>query len=131
MALISQLKLLINLAFIDGEVGNRERQYILNIGKANGENEENLSPLFDQPHDMIVPDNLSDDQKFDFIFSLVQLMKIDEKLYRDEIKYCSAVASKLGYDQDIMFDLMINVKRVKMKDNEIAELKELTKKYLS
>jgi hypothetical protein len=130
MTHLSQLKLLINLAQIDGEVGEKERNYIFNIGRANGLAEIVVEPLFGTSHALIVPDNLNNAQKFDYIFSLVQLMKIDERLYQDEIRYCSKVASKLGYDEAVMFDLMLHVRAV-MEVNELDALKKLTEKYLS
>ena len=130
MTHLSQLKLLINLAQIDGEVGEKERNYIFNIGRANGLAEIVVEPLFGTSHALIVPDNLNNAQKFDYIFSLVQLMKIDERLYQDEIRYCSKVAAKLGYDEAVMFDLMLHVRAV-MEVNELDALKKLTEKYLS
>jgi len=56
-------------------------------------------------------------------------MKIDERLYQDEIRFCSKVASRLGYDQTVMFDLMLHVRAV-MEANEKGALKRLTAKYL-
>ncbi|HZY81258.1 MAG TPA: hypothetical protein VFE50_17160 [Cyclobacteriaceae bacterium] len=126
---INQLKLLISLAKIDGAVGEREENYILNIGTANGHSADQIRPLFASSYDVIVPDDLSDDQKFNYIFSLVQLMKIDERLYKDEIRFCSKVAAKLGYDEVVMFDLMLHVKEA-MDANEKEGLKKLTAKYL-
>lgn len=126
---LNQLKHLINLARIDGGVGEREEKYIYNIGAANGLPATDIRPLLKESHDIIVPTNLSDDQKFDYIFSLVQLMKIDERLYKEEIRYCSKVASRLGYSQAVMFDLMLHV-RSAMKENEMEELRKLTAKYL-
>jgi hypothetical protein len=127
---IAQLKLLINLAQIDGEVGEKERNYIFNIGRANGEAEVVVEPLFGMSHALIVPDDLDNAQKFDYIFSLVQLMKIDERLYQEEIRFCSKVAAKLGYDEAVMFELMLHV-RSAMGANEMDSLKKLTEKYLS
>lgn len=127
---LAQLKLLINLARIDGNVGEREKKYISNIGLANSIPLAEISPLFDQTHDTIIPSNLSADQRFDYIFSLVQLMKIDERLYQDEIRYCSKVAAKLGYDETVMFELMLHVREV-MQANELEALKKLTQQYLS
>lgn len=127
---LDQLKLLINLALIDGEVAEREKKYIHNIGTANGLSDEAIRPLFSGKHEVIVPTDLNDDQKFAYIFSLVQLMKIDERLYKDEIRFCSKVASKLGYDEAVMFDLMLHVREA-MQANELEELKKLTAKYLS
>jgi uncharacterized tellurite resistance protein B-like protein len=130
MTALPQLKLLINLAGIDGEVGEKERNYIFNIGRANGLAEVAVEPLFNANHETIIPSDLDNNQKFNYIVSLVQLMKIDERLYKEEIKYCSQVASKLGYSKEIIFDLMLHV-RATMADAEVKTLQELTKKYLT
>jgi hypothetical protein len=127
---LAQLKLLISLARIDGEVAEKERNYIFNIGRANGLAEIVVEPLFEKSHAFVVPDDLTNAQKFEYIFSLVQLMKIDERLYKDEIRYCSKVAARLGYDEAVMFELMLHVRSV-MEDNELEALKTLTEKYLS
>jgi hypothetical protein len=129
MAALAQMKLLINLARIDGSVAEREQHYIVNIGRANGIYPDEVTPLFDQRHELIVPTNLNDDEKFNYIFSLVQLMKIDERMYKEEILFCSKIASRLGYDQEVMFELMLHVRAV-MGVNEMEALKQLTAKYL-
>ncbi len=129
MALLEQLKLLVNLSRIDGEMAEREKSYITNIGKANGFPESSVATLFYNTHEVIIPDNLTPDQKFNYIFSLVQLMKIDERLYKEEIKFCSSVASKLGYNEQAMFELMLNVKNTS-DESELKSLKELVAKHL-
>ena len=127
---LTQLKLLINLARVDGVVVEKERDYILNIGEANGVPADEVHPLFERVHDFAVPTDLDDQQRFDYIFSLIQLMKIDERLYKEEIRYCARVASRLGYDQGIIFDLMLHVRAV-MEKNDIEALRKLTAKYLN
>jgi uncharacterized tellurite resistance protein B-like protein len=129
MALLEQLKLLVNLAHVDGSMAEREKTYIVNIGKANGFPESSIATLFYHLHDEIIPDNLTDDQKFNYIYSLVQLMKIDERLYQEEIKYCSKIAARLGYGQEAMFELMLRVKNT-VDETERKALQELTQKYL-
>ena len=129
MALLEQLKLLVNLSMVDGDMAEREKNYITNIGKANGFPESSVSTLFYSSHEVIIPDNLTVDQKFNYIFSLVQLMKIDERLYKEEIKFCSSIAAKLGYSKEAMFELMLNVKSV-VDDTERKILQQLTEKYL-
>lgn len=129
MSALSQLKLLVNLALIDDEVADKEKKYITNIGLANGLTEHDVAYLFGQNHEVIVPQGLSSDQKFDYLFSLVQLMKIDERLYKEEIKYCSQVASKLGYKQEVMFELMLKVSAT-MKKAEIESLRQLVSTLL-
>lgn len=127
---LNQMKLLISLAQIDGKVADRERNFIINIGRANGIYPDQVVPLFTQRHDVIVPQYLNNDQKFEYIFSLVQLMKIDERMYREEILFCSTIASNLGYDKEVMFELMLHVKSATMKDDEVLALKTLTQKFL-
>src|SRR6478609_2553554 len=130
MEKLSQIKLLINLARIDGEVAEKERAYIYTIGGANGISESVIKPLFSQDHEIIVPTKLTKDQKFDCIFSLVQLMKIDERLYKKEIQYCAKVTSKLGYSQNALFDLMLHVKATTASPDEVEALKKLITKHL-
>lgn len=127
---LEQLKLLVNLARIDGEVAEKERKYISTIGLANNISAEDIQPLFAKNHELVVPADLDDQQRFNYIFSLVQLMKIDERLYKDEIRYCSQVASRLGYSEDVMFELMLHV-RSAMATGEMQILRKLTEKYLS
>lgn len=130
MPRLSQMKLLISLAQIDGSVADREKNYIINIGRANGIFPDEVHPLFDKRHELIIPQNLTNDQKFNYIFSLVQLMKIDERMYKEEILFCSKIASNLGYDQEVMFDLLLHVRTATMGDDEVETLKKLTEKYL-
>ena len=130
MPAITQLKLLISLAQIDGKVAERERSYIMNIAKANDLNPDQIIPLFDQRHELIVPTDLTDDQKFDYLFSLVQLMKIDERMYKEEMMFCSKIAENLGYENQVMFELLLHVKAGVMEKDEIINLKEITQKHL-
>jgi hypothetical protein len=130
MAYLEQLKILVNLALIDGEVAAREKEFITNIGKAHGFPESSVATLFYEKHEVIIPSDMSDEQKFNYIFSLVQLMKIDERMYKDEIKYCSDIASKLGYKNEVMFDLMLHVKAASMENNQLDSLRNLVSTYL-
>jgi hypothetical protein len=57
-------------------------------------------------------------------------MKIDERMYKEEITFCHEIATKLGYNQQIMFDLLLNVKAGGMSSKEIESLKKSTEKHL-
>lgn len=128
---LSRMKLLISLAKIDGQVADKEKNHLINIGRANGIYPDEIYPLFTQTHEVVVPENLSDDQKFDLIFSLIQLMKLDERMYREEIRFCGEVAARLGYDKQVMFELLAQVKAGGMETNEIETLKQLTQTFLN
>ncbi len=131
MSALSQLKLLISLAQIDGKVAERERNYITNIGKANNLSLADIEQLLEQRHQLIIPKELTDDEKFDYIFSLVQLMKIDERMYKEEMMFCTKIAENLGYNNQVMFELLLHVKAGVMEKDEITNLKEVTQKHLT
>lgn len=130
MNVIPQMKLLISLAQIDGTIAPNEKNYIYNIGKAHGLDEQTMNPLFEERHPIVIPNDLSAEEKFNYIFSLVQLMKIDERMYKEEILFCSKIASSLGYDKQVMFELMMHVKSASMEKDEVDSLKNLARKYL-
>ena len=130
MSVLTQMKLLVNMARIEVSVADSERNYIINIGRANGIYPDEVTSLFEQPHDILVPGNLSTYEKFQYILSLIQLMKIDERMYKEEIQFCSGIAERLGYNRQVMFDLLLNVKPGKMSDDEIARLKRNIEQHL-
>lgn len=130
MSALTQLKLLISLAQIDGKVAERERNYITSIGMANSLSENEIEQLLEQRHQLIIPKELSDDEKFEYIFTLVQLMKIDERMYKEEMLFCTKIAENLGYDNQVMFELLLHVKPDTMEKDEIINLKEVTQKHL-
>ena len=127
---LSRMKLLINLAKVDGQVADKEKNHLINIGRANGIYPDEIYPLFTQTHQVIVPEHLSDDQKFDLIYSLIHLMKLDERMYREEIVFCGDVAARLGYNKQVMFELLAHVKSAGMEDEEKESLRQLTHKFL-
>ncbi len=131
MIVLEQLKLLVNLARIDGEMASRERAFIINIGKAHGFPESSVETLFYSSHETILAKELTNDQKFEYIFNLVQLMKMDERLYEEEIKFCANTATKLGYKPEVMFELMLKIKSTEMTSEEKTTLQKLTAQYLN
>ena len=127
---LSQMKLLINLAKVDGQVADKEKHFLISIGRANGIYPDEIYPLFTQIHEVVVPGDLSDHEKFDLIYSLIQLMKLDERMYREEIAFCGEVAAKLGYNKQVMFELLSQVKSGGMDSNELESLKKITQQFL-
>lgn len=127
---LSRMKLLINLAKVDGQVADKEKNYLINIGRANGIYPDEIYPLFTQSHDVLVPGDMTDDQKFDLMFSLIQLMKLDERMYREEIAFCGQVAAKLGYNKQVMFELLSQVRSAGMESGELESLRKLTQNFL-
>lgn len=130
MSLIAQMKLLIRLAQSDGEVVEAEKKFILSIAAANRLDEGDVLALIAGDHALAVPGNLSEEEKFNYLVSLVQLMKIDERLYQEELHFCARVAARLGYHEHVMYDFLTQVKSAHMHADDLNALRELASKYL-
>ncbi|MEL6559296.1 MAG: TerB family tellurite resistance protein [Bacteroidota bacterium] len=102
MSIKSQLSMLIGLANADEDFADNEKDLIMMIGKANGVTEEDIMKLIETPEPMPSLTALSDDEKFDFLYNVVQLMKVDSQVYLSEIKYCENIAEKLGFKKKVI-----------------------------
>jgi uncharacterized tellurite resistance protein B-like protein len=119
----SHLSVLVQLAKVDGDFAEVERNFIYQIGTANGMSEEEIQDVIENPEVTGDLTWLSDDEKFEYIFSIVQLMKLDGKLFQDEIRYCSTLAGKLGYNESVLVELIVKVTT----DKELIENKDALK----
>lgn len=100
-----QLSLLVHLSMVDNHIAERETKMIHYLGEMKGFSFDEIESLIDEPGE--VPDiaNFDPDEKFDCLFNVVQLMKIDGKVYQSEIDFCERVAIKLGYKPGVIADL--------------------------
>ena len=100
-----QLSILINMATVDGEVAEKEQKLILSIGKAGGLTEEEINKMIGDRIPVGDLTTLTADDKFEYLYSVVQLMKMDGKVFKSEIAYCEDLALKLGYKKGVVGEL--------------------------
>lgn len=105
----THLNLLVQLAKVDGVVVQDEIDLIKQIGEANGMSSNEISSCFEDPNLVENLDHLSDDEKYEYIYNIVQLMKIDGRLYKEEISFCAKMVSRLGYDEEVLLELMLKI----------------------
>lgn len=105
----SHLNMLVQLARVDGVVVKEEIDLIKQIGKANGMSSEEISESFEDPSVIDDMDSLTDDLRYDYMYNVVQLMKVDGRIYKEEIKFCAKIASRLGYHEDVLREMMLKI----------------------
>jgi len=103
----NHLKALIQLSIIDGDFAESEKTYVYTIGKANRVPEKAIDDLVvevtaEKENSEINYQGLMPEERFDFLYDITQLMKIDGEVFLSEIKYCESVAEKLGYDKKVV-----------------------------
>ena len=100
-----QLNVLINLAASDRTVGDKEAKVIHIIGKANGLTKEEVDTMLKKPQHIGDLSSLTEDQKFENLYHLIQLMKSDGQVFKSEIHFCEQMAEKLGYKKAVVGEL--------------------------
>jgi len=48
---------------------------------------------------------LPSDEKFNYIYNTIQLMKVDKRIHQKEIAFCENLAMKLGYKPGVVGEL--------------------------
>ncbi len=100
-----QLNVLINLAASDNTVAEKEAKTIHIIGKANGMTKEEIEAMLKKPQPIGDLSSFTEDQKFENLYYLIQLMKSDGQVFKSEIHFCEQIADKLGYKKSVVAEL--------------------------
>lgn len=127
----TQVRVLIELAMIDGEMAPAERIVVNAIADLHGLDEAAVEDMIKNREDTASDlEALTDDDKFEYMYSLVELMKIDGRMKEPEIKFISTLANRLGYDEAVLFELVTKVHADKSIEMDRAVLKKKVQSYL-
>jgi uncharacterized tellurite resistance protein B-like protein len=105
----AELNVLINLAASDKKVAERESKLIQLIAKANGISKEEVESMMASPKPIGDINSLTADEKFEHLYNLIQLMKMDGQVFRSEIVFCEHIADKLGFKKGVVAEISQHV----------------------
>lgn len=126
-----QLNVLIQLASSDGMVADKEAKLIKMIGISNGIDKSEIDEMLKNPSKPIGDlSTLSDDQKFEHLYHVVQMMKIDGQVFKSEIEFCKDIADRLGYKKDVIAELSSKIYSDPSITADRDALKKKSQKYL-
>ena len=126
-----QLTALTLLSKSDEEMDESEVNLIFRIGRANRLDDEEIQGIIDNPGNLGPLDDLTPDEKFEFLFSIIQLMKADDEIFNAEVDYCNQIAVKLGYGMGAVMEMYPHVHKnlVIKKDKDM--LRKRVNEYLN
>ncbi|MCK5105022.1 MAG: TerB family tellurite resistance protein [Cyclobacteriaceae bacterium] len=104
-----QLNILIQLATIDGTLATKERKLIEHIAKVNNLDEDQFKELLNKPEPITELEHLSENERFEYLYMVIQLMKVDGQVFKSEIVFCEEIAEKLGYKKKVVAELSKNI----------------------
>ncbi|WP_422361020.1 TerB family tellurite resistance protein [Reichenbachiella sp.] len=125
-----QLKALAQLANSDGDMDERELRLIYRIGEAHGMKRDGIQQIIDNPGQLGDLKALDEDDKFEFLYSIIQLMKIDDEIYNEEVLYCQKIAMKLGYGLGAVMEMYPHVHKNIVIREEKLQLKKKVSEFL-
>ena len=102
-----QLNILIQLAEADKHFAKIEREMIFKIAKDRNFSEEMVNSLIKNPEPIDSLGALSSEQKFDYLYSSMELVFADHNVFESEVIFCKNIAIKLGFKKGII-DYFVN-----------------------
>ncbi len=100
-----QLSILVHLSMADKFFAKQESKLIHHIGARNGLTHEQVELIMDNPKPIPNLKGLPTDEKFEYLYNVIQLMKVDGKIHQSEIEFCERMALALGYKRGVVKDL--------------------------
>lgn len=97
-----QLNILIQLAEADKHFAKIERDMIFRIAKERKFPEEDVNELIRNPQPIDSLGALSLDQKFEYLWSAIEMVFADQNVFESEVIFCKNIAIKLGFKKGII-----------------------------
>ena len=97
-----QLNILIQLAEADKHFAKTERDMIFRIAKERRFPEEDVNELIRNPQPIDSLGALSLDQKFEYLWSAIEMVFADQNVFESEVIFCKNIAIKLGFKKGII-----------------------------
>ncbi|MCX2744964.1 hypothetical protein OO013_13865 [Mangrovivirga sp. M17] len=129
----THIKILIQLAKADGHIHDKERGIIERIAVRHDVDKEEVDQFFEEINtDDSLPDThaLTSEQKIEYLYDIIALMKADGKLERSEVNYCLRVTKWLGYDESVFFNFITTIYMQPHLLDDKESLKETINGYL-
>ena len=101
----NQINILVHLSMADSFVAEEEIKLIKTVGKRMGMTESQIEELIKNPQPIPNVRDLPAEEKFDYLYNVIQLMKVDGKIYQSEIQFCEKLAIGMGYKAGVVADL--------------------------
>ena len=98
MDILYHFKRLVRIAKNANTITPETFEIIFTIGLCNGLDEDIIGRILAKKTKKINLENIDPWKRFKYIYSLVQLMRLDLPQYRRELNFCIDLAAWLGYD---------------------------------
>jgi uncharacterized tellurite resistance protein B-like protein len=126
----SHIMNLVQLAKADGKISRSESGLLIKIGERNGISAEEVFEMVDASDDFIYAKPETDEQRFNQLHDLVEMMGIDGEVSEKELMYTTSIAEKMGVRKPIAWLLVQSLVDGMALALKREELKERASAYM-
>ncbi len=98
----NHLRNLVALSSADGNIDDSEKDILIKIGTRKGLKKTEVENIIDNPGNTNFVPATSDDERFEQIYDLVELMLADGIAEDNELHFCVEMAEKLGFRKAVV-----------------------------
>ena len=98
----NHLRNLVALSSADGNIDDSEKDILIKIGTRKGLKKIEIDNIIDNPGNTNFVPATSDDERFEQIYDLVELMLADGIAEDNELHFCVEMAEKLGFRKAVV-----------------------------
>ena len=98
----NHIKNLVSLSSADGNIDDSEKEILIRIGTKKGLTRDEIQKIIDNPGNVDFLPATSDDERFEQIYDLVELMLADGVAEDNELHFCVEMAEKLGFRKTVV-----------------------------
>ena len=121
---------LVQLAKVDGKISKSESGLLIKIGERNGVTAEEVFEMVDASDDFFYKRPVNDEQRFDQLYDLVEMMRIDGEVSFKEVTYTTDIAEKMGVRKAVAWILIKSLVDGMALELSKEELKAKAAEYL-
>jgi hypothetical protein len=119
-----QLNILIQLAEADKHFAKIEREMIFKIARDRNFPEDSVNDLIKNPEPIDSLGALSNDQKFEYLMSAIEMIFVDQNVFESEVIFCKNIAIKLGFRKNVIDYIMDNYGKKSREEFKLITLRE-------
>ena len=120
-----KLNLLIQLALIDKDFSDSERELINKVARERNFPQDALDELIANPEPIGTLGALSEKQKLDYLISSIELVLADSRVVESEVRMSEHIAIKLGYFKTVVAHLIDNLGKRPLQELQLSDFRQV------
>jgi len=117
----SQINVLVQLAQVDKNFAEVERDLIYRVGHHHNLSDDEISNVIENPQPVGTLGALTPAQKLNYLLDCLELIYADDKVYDSELMFCYSLAIKMGLRKSVI-DFLIENRAIQSREDLLEKI---------